>query len=51
MDRKRPRKNISELSRRHLSRLAKEESELICDSLLDMTTLSSNNTCDNTVRR
>lgn len=38
MNRKRPRKDISCMSKRHLNRLAAQESELVCDSLLSTVT-------------
>ncbi|XP_026827591.1 uncharacterized protein LOC113562375 [Ooceraea biroi] len=42
MNRKRPRKDISHISKRHLNRLAAEESKLICDSVLNTSVLSDN---------
>ncbi|GAB1860701.1 DUF4218 domain-containing protein [Camponotus japonicus] len=43
MNRKRPRKDFSCLSKRHLRRLRAQESELICDSLLNTNVSHSDN--------
>lgn len=43
MNRKRPRKDFSCVSKRHLRRLRAQESELICDSLLNTIVSHSDN--------
>lgn len=48
MNRKRPRKDISCVSKRHLKRLAAQKSEIVCDSLLSMTATSSQSNVDYT---
>ncbi|XP_070161256.1 uncharacterized protein [Polyergus mexicanus] len=47
MNRKRFRKDISHISKRHLNRLAAQESKLICDSLLNTSILSHSNDYEN----
>lgn len=43
MNRKRPRKDISCISNRHFNRLAAQESELVCGTLMNTTVSHSNN--------
>lgn len=43
MDKKRSRKDAACVSKRHLKRLAVQESEIVCDALLSATTASYSN--------